>query len=118
VPYEAYSSDALRVNTPLYCLGYPSGLPLKQASGVVRVNDDAKYYFKTDLTTFQGNSGSPVFTKDTNQIVGILVSGAVDYIQDKNTGLANVIKTPNFSRDNVGECVTRIGPVLQDAKLV
>jgi V8-like Glu-specific endopeptidase len=79
VPCEAISSGPVKVNTALICLGYPSGLPLKQSSGAVKVNDADKFYFKTDLTTFQGNSGSPVFLKDTNQIVGILVSGAVDY---------------------------------------
>lgn len=64
--------------TPLYVIGHPSGLPAKFAAGAkVRDSDGDNLYANTD--TFGGNSGSPVFNANNDEIVGVLVFGAADY---------------------------------------
>lgn len=73
-------SDAAPVEgTKLFIMGHPTGLPLKYAEGarVFSVNSE---YFSTNLDSFGGNSGSPVFNYDTMEVEGILVRGDIDYI--------------------------------------
>ena len=60
----------------VFVIGTPSGLPLKVASGSVRANK--MNYFRTNLDTYAGNSGSPVFNKQ-NEVIGVLVRGDNDY---------------------------------------
>ncbi len=61
-------------------IGHPSGLPLKIADGAqVRTSKNQKY-FKSNLDTFGGNSGSPVFNLKTAKVEGILVRGDIDFI--------------------------------------
>ena len=62
-------------------MGHPSGLPLKYADGA-RVFETENDYFSTNLDTFGGNSGSPVFNADTLEVEGILVRGDTDYVMD------------------------------------
>lgn len=61
----------------VYVIGTPGGIPLKVANGKVRNNFGD--YFSTNLDTFGGNSGSPVFDTKTGHVAGILVRGDVDY---------------------------------------
>ncbi len=64
---------------PLFVIGHPVGLPVKVA-GNAKVRDASpKYFFKADLDTFGGNSGSAVFNARTRQIEGILVRGDTDF---------------------------------------
>lgn len=89
-------NKGLSAKTPLFVIGHPSGLPLKIAGDAeavsvdtdVYVNDnwsisrkwaDKGYAFLTNLDTFHGNSGSPVFNLNTLLVEGILVSGDDDY---------------------------------------
>lgn len=69
--------------TPLAVIGAPSGLPLKFADGAVVHKTVGNIYALTDLDTYSGNSGSPVFNAKTYEIEGILVRGADDYYYDK-----------------------------------
>jgi len=67
--------------TPLYVIGHPSGLPQKFADGAwVRSVQSA--YFTTNLDTYGGNSGSAVFNAATDDVEGILVRGASDFVYD------------------------------------
>ena len=88
----------------LVVIGHPSGLPTKIADNArVRENGDP-LFFNANLDTFQGNSGSPVFNKETGLVEGILVRGDTDYITEDS---CMVIK----HCDNAGcrgEDVTRI----------
>ncbi|EQC46978.1 trypsin [Bacteriovorax sp. BSW11_IV] len=63
--------------------GYPTGLPLKYAANAsVYSNSKSQSYFKSDLDTFAGNSGSPIFDKKLN-VVAVLTAGEVDYYLDE-----------------------------------
>jgi V8-like Glu-specific endopeptidase len=78
--------------TPLLVIGHPLGLPMKITDGaeVSRMNDierqqtlDSMFlrrnYFTANLDSYGGNSGSPVFNKETGNVEGILVQGADDF---------------------------------------
>jgi V8-like Glu-specific endopeptidase len=73
-------ANPVRVEDPVYVIGYPLGLPLKLADhAYVRQVSIAKGYFDSNLDTFGGNSGSPVLNALSNKVVGILVRGDADY---------------------------------------
>ena len=81
-PIQSIATAKIKTGEPVYTVGYPSGLPVKYADGAdVRKNDSA-VAFVANLDTFRGNSGSGVFTKATNALVGLLVGGATDYYAD------------------------------------
>lgn len=71
------ASAAPRLGTPrtgqaVYTLGHPCGLPLKLADHARILAADARS-FRTDLDTFTGNSGSPVFDARTHALLGLVV---------------------------------------------
>ena len=77
----AVSRQDVAQGAELAVIGYPSGLPVKIAkNGKVRRVDAEKGVFITDLDTFAGNSGSPVFNMKTMKIEGILARGDTDYL--------------------------------------
>lgn len=63
--------------------GYPRGLPLKYVDdGKVREDRPGQAYFVSTLDTFRGNSGSPVFDSNSEKLVGILIRGDKDFVDD------------------------------------
>lgn len=77
-PLELDFSD-VKDKQKVYMLGHPVGLPQKYTSGAkVRKNGDSDQ-FGADLDAFEGNSGSPVFDKDTGKVIGILCVGNTDF---------------------------------------
>lgn len=105
-------------------IGYPSGMPVKVQEEEAEVREVTRAgYFVTNLNTFRGNSGSPVFNMETLRIEGILVRGGVDFVYDSNGATVNDPIDPNnyapgkakrYTRDTGrGEDVTFIS-VIQD----
>lgn len=93
IPLKTRKFGRVLVNTPLVVIGHPLGLPMKATDGAVvgRLNElerDNKFaslkkrshYFTTNLDSYGGNSGSPVFNAKNGQVEGILVQGADDFI--------------------------------------
>lgn len=74
--------EPVRSGDPLYVIGHPSGLPTKVADGA-EVRRTKGSYFQANLDTYGGNSGSAVFNAETNEVVGILVRGEMDFVYDK-----------------------------------
>jgi len=82
---EVYDRDPVRLNRDsvarkgdrLLIMGHPMGLPLKVASSA-RVIKNGKTFFATNLDSFSGNSGSPVFNLNSGEVEGILVRGKAD----------------------------------------
>lgn len=72
------------VGDSVFTLGYPSGLPMKYA-GPAPVSRQNRHYFTARLDSFTGNSGSPVFSENRQELVGILVRGEKDYIYDRHS---------------------------------
>uniref|UniRef100_A0A0G4GG33 Serine protease n=1 Tax=Chromera velia CCMP2878 TaxID=1169474 RepID=A0A0G4GG33_9ALVE len=76
-----------------YVIGHPNGLPAKstrrregldEVSMVLWNNNNA--YFKARLDTFGGNSGSPVFNAETDELEGLLVRGDSDWMWEYGSG--------------------------------
>lgn len=74
-PLPINRAGGLKKGVPLFVTGHPTGLPFKFAGNarVVRDVDEELSYFYTNLDTFGGNSGSPVFNAETLLIEGIHV---------------------------------------------
>lgn len=76
----------------IYMIGFPFGLAMKYTdNGFVTKETgnfgDAIDTFTSDLDSFSVNSGSSVFDRDTNKIIGILVRGSgPNYEKDKDRG--------------------------------
>jgi V8-like Glu-specific endopeptidase len=67
------------VGTSLFVLGYPSGTPLKYTdAGTISKNLEKVYH--SNLDTFGGNSGSPVFDANTAKVTGIVSIGNGDWV--------------------------------------
>jgi V8-like Glu-specific endopeptidase len=69
----------IEIHEGVYTLGYPTGLPLKVADQASVRSVSPKGFFRADLDTFGGNSGSPVLNASTHIVEGILVRGSNDY---------------------------------------
>jgi S1-C subfamily serine protease len=68
-------SGTIRNGQAVHAIGYPLGLPAKVAGGVVQSNKHASF-FSSDIQTYPGNSGSPVFHSTTHALEGILTRGS------------------------------------------
>jgi hypothetical protein len=84
------ANQDVKLNTEVYMIGFPSGLPQKVTANAGVYKNSDRHCFYTSLDAFQGNSGSPVFDRQTHEVIGILVSGNADYVW---TGGCNINKT-------------------------
>lgn len=108
-PLKFRTTGKIKSDTALTVIGHPSGLPQKVAGDAKVVLNNHTNFFKTNLDTFGGNSGSAVFNTDTLEVEGILVRGAKDY-ESSNEGCIRVHKTDHEVTDfmRYGESVSRI----------
>lgn len=104
------SSRPAEVGDELYIVGHPAGLPTKLAGGA-QVRSTHATYFKANLDSYGGNSGSPVFSAQTNEIVGILVRGETDFSYDRNKQCTRSHRCTDTTC--YGEDVTNIGLVTE-----
>ncbi len=76
-------ADPMGDDEPVTIIGFGSGIPAKIDNGgfVTNPRADEMIYFNATTDAFGGNSGSGVFN-EANEVVGILVRGATDYITD------------------------------------
>jgi V8-like Glu-specific endopeptidase len=123
-PLKLRSTGKIKKGQKLFVIGHPSGLPMKYADGA-KVFNVFNPYFSTNLDTFGGNSGSPVFNYSTNEVEGILVRGDVDYIiSSHNDAQCTRVNVCNTNRQNCiendpnidGEHVTKISRIKQYLK--
>ncbi len=92
-------------NQSLFVLGHPMGLPLIYADNGKVLKNYGLHSFVTNLDTFSGNSGSPVFNAETLIVEGLLVRGEEDLDYDVEYGCyKNKICSDNSCR---GESVVR-----------
>lgn len=90
----------------IYVIGHPCGLPIKVADNAEVRNNDNPDFFVTNLDTYKGNSGSPVYSSLTNQVIGILVGGEHDF---QTVPVENCVRSYRCSNIGCrGESVTRI----------
>ena len=108
-PLKFRRSGKMNDGSNLVVIGHPSGLPLKVASGAYARDNSPNDYFVTNLDTFGGNSGSPVFNESTKEVEGILVRGETDYTYDVSNSCYKTNKCPMSGCR--GEDATRITQV-------
>jgi len=86
----------------LTAIGFPNGTPAKIADNG-RVVDDrsARFdWFMATLDTFGGNSGSGVFADD-GTLVGVLVRGNQDYVDNGGCNVVNVLPESTLLAEEV-----------------
>lgn len=97
----------------VFTIGHPTGLPMKYTTNAYVRKNNEKNVFETNLDTFAGNSGSPVFSRSTGKLEGILVSGKDDFVFNKEKNCNEI----NYCDDDKcsGEAVVRINQIYNDA---
>lgn len=88
-PARVRRSGVPALGTPVTLIGHPNGIPMKIAHGAT-VRALAGSDLVADVDAFSGNSGSGVFD-DAGEVVGVLVSGADDYVDAGGCSVVNVI---------------------------
>jgi hypothetical protein len=83
-------SEKILDGSGVHVIGHPSGLPKKYAGNAAARDNTADRYFVANLDTYGGNSGSPVFSDETNIVEGILVRGETDFVWNGNCYVSNV----------------------------
>ncbi len=82
------TGDLIREGQDMMLIGHPVGLEIKFDLGgeIKSTNKDSpttrKHYFEASVDAFSGNSGSPVLDLQTEEVVGVLVSGNGDFKKD------------------------------------
>jgi Trypsin-like peptidase domain len=82
-PVPVRRSSKVADKEDLYVIGYPCGLPAKFAGGAIVRDNSNPEFFVSNLDTYAGNSGSPVFNRKTHEVEGILVRGEKDFVRQK-----------------------------------
>lgn len=111
---EVFDRDPLSYRTvgkvedkaSLMMIGYPNGMAAVVTTGAYVRSNDKEYYFTTNLDSFSGNSGSPVFNEATGIVEGFLVRGERDFTWDEKKQCNRLVKCTMGSCK--GEDVIRI----------
>lgn len=98
-----YKGVEIQRHWPLSIVGYPNGLPAKYGNNANIVDTSPEGYFVTDIDSYVGNSGSPVFVEtDTDAIVvGLLSRGAADYLETSR-GSESCLQSRQCTSDTCG----------------
>lgn len=99
-PYRFRTSGSVLNGGAINTIGSPKGLPLKFSTNAVVVDISPSNWFKSDIDSFPGNSGGPVFDEN-GFLEGILVRGAVTYDDDWSL-------TGDYYYDSDCECIKTV----------
>jgi hypothetical protein len=104
LPQPIRRSGVIAEGAQVGVIGHPAGLPLKLAFGAqTTVADNSPTaYFVTNLDTYGGNSGSPVFNAATGVVEGVLVRG-----QDDFNIVGNCFESNQLDDADAGEDVSK-----------
>ncbi|BAO74625.1 v8-like Glu-specific endopeptidase [Winogradskyella sp. PG-2] len=98
-PYRFRTSGTVLEDGAINTIGSPTGLPLKLATNAIVIDNSPSNWFKSNIDSFPGNSGGPVFDQN-GFIEGILVKGAVEYSGSRYTG--------DYKYDSNCDCVKTV----------
>ena len=77
-PARLERTGGVQAGDKLFAMGYPAGLPLKIITEAL-VRSPGLNQFQTNLDTYGGNSGSPVFNHAKGTLEGLLIQGEQDF---------------------------------------
>lgn len=106
IPLPIRRMGTPQVGTPLGVIGYPSGLPKKIAFGdttEVKINANL-FFFDANVDTYGGNSGSPIFNRNSMLVEGVLVRGQTDFQIQDNCFISNALTDENGGGGQFEEC--------------
>jgi len=84
-PLELDFKTSIQEKDKIFTVGHPLQLPKKYADGLIRSTTGLNgNYYKAEIDTFRGNSGSPVFSKESFQVIGIVKDGEYDFTLDED----------------------------------
>lgn len=92
VPLALRLKLEIRDREKLSVIGFPLGLPGKFAGNGVVTRQTREFFF-ADLDVMRGNSGSPVFSEETGEVVGVVSTAPLGLTP------VNGFFTADFSRD-------------------
>ena len=96
IPLFAPPETRIRKDDSVYCIGHPLGLTMKVIDNAIVQCRLPSKNFKVTLDTYRGSSGSPVFHKSTNQLVGMLRDGQKDFTDfNSNCSYSYIIDEPD-----------------------
>ena len=113
LPLKIADNESL-VGDVIYSLGYPLGSYKKKALGAIRQILPDRGTFVANLDIFEGNSGSPVFSEKTHELIGVVSGGEDDFVKDsKDDSLLRVKRCAD--KGCKGEFITPIQKILADS---
>ena len=110
--------DTDNKNQRVMIIGHPTGLPMKVSAGASITSSTANT-FTSNLDSFAGNSGSPVFDS-YGHVIGILNSGEIDYFYNAKYGCYEVnvcdkvngkCKKSSYGNNALGERSTKLSAI-------
>lgn len=112
VPGAKISKKDVDVGDEVYVLGYPLGSPKKKADGKIRKIISEPGLYSSNLDVYAGDSGSPVFSAKTHELIGIISTGETDF-EDVDDSEAPKVK--HCADDEcLGEFIVPIQKILAD----
>ena len=94
--FELFEDYDFNGQSDVYMLGHPrGGAMVKHDEGVILGKDVkmAKYdgsRYRVSLSSFKGNSGSPVIDKATNKVIGLFVASPPDFEEGRHHTITDV----------------------------
>jgi V8-like Glu-specific endopeptidase len=102
-PLAIRTEGKLNTDSKLLMIGFPAGLPAKVVPNGSILDNSGSTFFQSDLDTFGGNSGGPVFGMDSGLVEGIQTRGTGDFVWNQEA-TCKIVRVCN-----PGECVTAGG---------
>lgn len=82
--------DGFLSENRIFMLGHPLGMPLHISRG--RLTKIHKDYLMAEVSAFEGNSGSPVFSQTNGLLLGVLIEGEEDFVKDPDLGCLHIAR--------------------------
>lgn len=108
------SQTGARRDDLVYVLGHPCGLPLKYVPEEPVTKVDPAF-FSAELSVYGGNSGSPVFSGDTHDVVGIAVRGDMQDFRWSGDGWISIRYDGSSSKSVMPQC-TNVSEFIQHCR--
>lgn len=115
-PASVRRHGVVAMGQPIAVIGFGSGIPAKIDSGGSVTDPRAGFtdYFDANTDTFGGNSGSGVFDLGSNELIGVLVRGATDYVERSGCFVVNQCAATPGAADCDGESISHVQRALDD----